>query len=158
MSIDLQTARNAALELNRLQQAASMLPQLEANEAKAASENNLKNLRAKILSDNEVLYNDFQQAVSNYRNEMETVVNSLKHLAASLKNVFVLRKRLTDNAQAYVSAYYEHCVKHLKMDVMQASFNAQNHTDDTMPGSVQFEPSRPGDPITGSVATILQHL
>lgn len=157
-NISLEQARSAASQLQQLQQAASMLPQLEANEAKAQSEKRLDEVRKAILQENSKLYADFQQAVSTYRNELESIVSSLKHLAQTLRNVFIIKKRLSDNAQRYVSSVYQHNVTHLKQDTLQASFNAENKVNDCLPGSLMFEPSRKNDPLTGTIAQILSHL
>lgn len=156
--ITLSEALQAKSELERLQELAALAPVLQQQEDKAASEKHLENLRASILQENSKLYADFQQAVKAYFLELDAVVSSLKHLAGTLRNVFVLRKRLVDSSQRYVSAVYQHNVTHRKMDTMQAVFDSENHLNDVMPGSIVFEPSRPGDPISGSIVTILQHL
>lgn len=156
--VSLQQALEAKSRLEELQTLASLAPVLQQQEDKAQSEKHLEEVRKAILAENTVLYSQFQEAISEYRNELDTIVDALKHLAGTLRNVFTLRKRLSDNAGSYVHSYYEHLIKHNRLDALQASFQAENKVNDCLPGSLQFEPSKANDPITGSIATILSHL
>lgn len=156
--ITLSEALQAKSELERLQELAALAPVLQQQEDKAASEKHLEDVRKSILAENTVLYSQYQEAISEYRNELESVVSSLKHLAGTLRNVFVLRKRLVDNSQRYISAVYQHNVTHRKMDTLQSVFDSENQLNNVMPGSIVFEPAKLNDPVTGSIVNLIAHL
>ncbi|HNT73756.1 MAG TPA: hypothetical protein PKH77_01915 [Anaerolineae bacterium] len=104
----LDDARQAASQLQALQDAASQLPTLERQEAKAQSLNRLETMRRDTQVQINQLYSEYNAAYDAYRLQFDNLLSVMRETAQSLKALFDLRKRITDKIQQYAGSRLQH--------------------------------------------------
>lgn len=110
-TVDLQTARNAASQLQALQFAASQLPALENEQVKSESLARLEFLRIKTRQDIASLYTQFEQSVTAYKQSFDGLLTALQETAKLLKRVLDLQSAIREKVNQYSSAKVRHSLQ-----------------------------------------------
>jgi hypothetical protein len=156
----LNEARSAAQELKRLQEAASMLPELERQQSAYDAKAKIEALKQKTLADNHKLYAQFQHLYSKYRQQFVSLLESVKECHNTLKSLYDLRKAILDNRSKYAGALLEYSLKFEGLDVYKDGYliedKAEAVTPFTLPRVISI--SIPGNPLAGAIEEILNRL
>lgn len=159
MTIDLNDARRAAAQLERLQQAASMLPALEAQAARDESAARLEGLRVTTRQELTALYSEYKQAHDEYKTAFSNAYSALETCAKSLKRLFDLRKNIDRKAATYVSERLRHEFEHGHADPFKDGLTlesqAQNEILGGFPLDLQLVPTN-GNALIDAVLQLVR--
>lgn len=127
----LSEAREAASELKRLQQAANLLPQLEAQQAEDVSQAQLERLRDKSQGDIDALYPKYLEAYNTYREKFKAVIDALKVCSKSFQELEAIKKQIRQTVDRYIGSRVNHALKFtpnfdLYRDSVSVEMEAQN--------------------------------
>jgi hypothetical protein len=155
----LNEARSAASELKRLQEAASMLPELEAQEASSAAQQRLAGLRSKTQSEVDKLYPEFVESYNVYRARFSAVIEALKACSQSFREFEANKKHIREEVDRYLGSKMDYAIKfkpgfNLYRDSINIELEAKN---EIQVGNLDL-PVTPSDKGLGVLDTIFRFM
>lgn len=107
-NISLESARQAANQLNDLKTKAAMLPALEREQAEKESLSHLETLRLQTVEKLEALSNSYQQAISDYKTAFDALFAQLEKTSRLLKRVKQIENEIERTRSGYIGRYVRH--------------------------------------------------
>jgi len=125
--LTLEEARKAAAEIKRLEEAARLLPQLEAEEAARIAGERLDRLREQVREENGVLYEQYSKTLADWQTRFNTLLDSIEATRDVLGRLQSLKGALEANIGHYVNNRVRYAVQHEGADVYKDAAIIENN-------------------------------